>query len=219
MFENIEAVIFDMDGTLIDSMWLWKTIDVEYLKQHQIDLPENLQDEIEGMSFSETAVYFKQRFQLADSVETIKQQWNQMATDYYMNQVTLKPDVIPFINSLAERRIKLGIGSSNSIELVTMVMKRFDLYHKFDSIRTSCQVDKGKPAPDIYLQVAQDLQVEPSKCMVFEDIPNGLIAGNQAGMITVAIYDDFSKHMEQRKRALANYYIDSYTQVLSYAAG
>ena len=65
MFENIKAVFFDMDGTIVDSMWMWKKIDIEFLGKHNIELPDNLQREIEGMSFSETAVYFKERFSLA----------------------------------------------------------------------------------------------------------------------------------------------------------
>ena len=68
----IENVIFDLDGTMVDSMWMWRAIDIEYLSKFGIALPENLQACIEGMSFSETAVYFKKRFALADDLETIR---------------------------------------------------------------------------------------------------------------------------------------------------
>ena len=67
-----KAVIFDLDGTLVDSMWMWKAIDVEYLARFDLECPEDLQKEIEGMSFSETAAYFKKRFSLEDSLEQIK---------------------------------------------------------------------------------------------------------------------------------------------------
>ena len=69
MLEKIDAVIFDLDGSLVDSMWIWAQIDLEYLGKFGIALPESLQADIEGMSFSETAGYFKNRFGLADSVE------------------------------------------------------------------------------------------------------------------------------------------------------
>ena len=72
MLEKIQAVIFDLDGTLVDSMWMWKDIDIEYLGRFGIALPEDLQDKIEGMSYTETAVYFKERFQIPCTLEEIK---------------------------------------------------------------------------------------------------------------------------------------------------
>ena len=82
--DGIQAVIFDLDGTLIDSMWMWKQIDIDYLARHGHPLPEDLQDCIEGMSFSETAVYFKERFGLSDSLDVIKTDWNRMAYNIYV---------------------------------------------------------------------------------------------------------------------------------------
>ena len=93
MMDGIEAVIFDLDGSLVDSMWIWKDIDIEYLGRFGLEPPAGLQSEIEGMSFSETAGYFKERFRLPDSVEKIKEDWNRMAWDKYMSQVPLKEGV------------------------------------------------------------------------------------------------------------------------------
>ena len=72
MLKDIEAVLFDLDGSLVDSMWIWRDIDIEYLGKFGIPLPEKLQADIEGMSFTETAAYFKERFQIPDSVEQMK---------------------------------------------------------------------------------------------------------------------------------------------------
>ena len=83
MLENIKAVIFDLDGTLVDSMWMWREIDIEYLAGFGIELPDDLQKSISGMSFSETAEYFKDRFGIKDDTDTIKKRWNEMAWDMY----------------------------------------------------------------------------------------------------------------------------------------
>ena len=214
MFDRIKAVIFDMDGTLIDSMWLWKTIDIEYLAKHNHELPIDLQDAIEGMSFSETAAYFKKRFMIDDDVNAIKDEWNQMASEYYLNKVPLKAHVLDLIGHLRCRDIKLGIGTSNSKELVQMIVQKFELQTHFDSIRTSCEVNKGKPNPDIFLKVAEDLGVEPDECIVFEDIPNGLIAARRAGMRVVAIDDDFSKQLIEEKRELSDFFIHTYEEAI-----
>ena len=81
MLQDIKIAIFDLDGSLVDSMWIWKDIDIEYLGRFGIQLPQSLQSEIEGMSFSETAVYFKERFHIPDSLDKIKEDWNKdMAT-------------------------------------------------------------------------------------------------------------------------------------------
>lgn len=215
MFESIKAVIFDMDGTLIDSMWLWKDVDIEYLNKHHLELPKNLQKDIEGMSFSETAYYFKERFHIEDDVESIKADWNFLAGELYKSKVELKPFVMDFINECIQRGIKLGIGTSNSKELLAVIMERFELSPYFDSVRTSCEVEKGKPDPAIFLKVCEDLGVLPSECMVIEDVPNGIIAANNADMFSVAIHDDFSKHMEAEKRSLADFYINGYDEILN----
>ena len=86
----IEAVIFDLDGSMVDSMWVWKSIDIEYLGRFGIRLPEDLQASIGGKSFSETAVYFKERFGIPDEPQTIKEDWNRMAWEKYTHEVPLK---------------------------------------------------------------------------------------------------------------------------------
>jgi len=215
MLEKVKAIIFDLDGTLIDSMWLWKQIDIDYLARYGLELPENLQEEIEGMSFTETATYFKERFQLEDDVELIKSDWNRMAGSLYMEQVNLKAHVLPLLAYFKANHIKMGIASSNSKELVNKIVNRFELNHFFESIRTSCEVNNGKPAPDVYLKVAEDLSVEPDACLVFEDVINGVLAGRNAGMRVCAVYDDFSKHMRPSLEEMADYYIESYETVLA----
>lgn len=214
MLETVEAVIFDLDGTLVDSMWLWKSIDLEYLARFNIELPMNLQKDIEGMSFTETAGYFKERFSIIDDIETIKADWNEMAKDYYLNRVTLKEKAFLFLEYLKSRNIKTGIATSNSKELVSMIIKRFDLEEYFDSIRTSCEVDRGKPHPDIYLKVANDLGVSPDKILVFEDVPMGIMAGKNAGMKVCAIYDEFSKAHQEEIRRMADYYILGFNDII-----
>lgn len=214
MLKNINAVIFDLDGTLVDSMWMWKAIDVEYLSRFGIDLPKNLQREIEGMSFSETAVYFKERFLLEPSVEEIKDAWNEMAYEKYTNEVPLKQGALKFLQYLKENNIKTGIATSNSRELASAVLKGLDVEQYFDAVHTSCEVAKGKPSPDIYLYVAKKLSVEPENCLVFEDIPQGILAGKNANMKVCAVWDEFSVPIEEEKKRLADYFIKSFDEVI-----
>jgi len=215
MLRNKKAVLFDLDGTLIDSMWMWKQIDIDYLGRHNRELPDTLQKEIEGMSFTETANYFKERFAISDSVDAIKAEWLDMARDKYQNETPLKEGVLSFLSYLKKQRIRTGIATSNSIELVQTILSVHHLTDVFDAVHTCCDVAKGKPEPDIYLLVADRLDTPPEECLVFEDVPMGLIAGNSAGMETCAVWDRFSIDQDEEKRVLADYYIHTYHDVLN----
>ena len=143
MLEGIHAVIFDLDGTLMDSMWMWKDIDIEYLGRYGLCPPEGLDVIIEGMGFTETAEYFKKRFELPDPVEKIKEDWLVMAGEKY----------------------------------------------------------------------ARRLDVEPENCLVFEDVPMGILSGKNAGMQVCAVRDEYCLDQTEKIRTLADYYIQSYDEI------
>lgn len=210
MLKDIKAVIFDLDGSLVDSMWIWKDIDIEYLGRFGIPLPENLQKEIEGMSFSETAVYFKEHFPIPDTIDQMKADWNRMAWDKYMNEVPLKDGIHEFLNGCKERGILLGIATSNSKELVQNIAAVHKLHDYFACIMTGCEVAHGKPSPDIYLEVSKKLHIEPEHCLVFEDIIPGICAGKSAGMRVCAVEDEYSAADREAKKAMADFYIETF---------
>lgn len=211
---EIKGVIFDLDGTLVDSMWMWKTIDIEYLGKRGLDCPEDLQKKIEGMSFSETAVYFKERFHLPDSLDEIKAEWTRMSLDKYEHQVPLKPGAGRFLQFLKDHNIPMGIATSNGQAMVDGVLDALKIRPFFDSVATACEVKAGKPAPDIYLYVAGKLGVKPEDCLAFEDVPAGIQAGKAAGMRVIAMADEFSRAMEEEKRRLADFWADDFDQVI-----
>lgn len=214
MLHNIKAVIFDLDGSLVDSMWMWRDIDIEFLEERGMTLPDDFQYKIEGMSFTETAEYSKQRFGLTESVEELKAIWNRMALDKYSHEVDFKPGALSFLQYCKDHNIRMGIATSNSRELVDAVSKALHLSDYIDEIVTSCEVKKGKPAPDVYLAVAKRLKVDPEDCLVFEDVPAGIMAGKNAHMTVCGVEDAFSAELTEEKRRLADYYIQDYNEVI-----
>ncbi len=208
--DDFEAVIFDLDGSLVDSMWMWKAIDIEYLDSFGIKAPVTLQKDIGGRSFVETAIYFKERFNIPDSIEEIGNAWNEMAMDKYTHEVPLKDGVSEFLDMCMQKGIKLGIASSNSTELIEKVLESHGIRDLFLSIKSGTEILKGKPAPDIYLTVASELSASPEKCLVFEDLVDGITAARNAGMTVVAVSDDYSRHSDDEKKALSDYYIEDF---------
>jgi len=218
MYKDIKAVIFDVDGTLIDSMWIWKQVDIEFLGKRGIPLPERLQMEIEGMSYSETAVYFKERFNLPESLEEIKEEWRLMAEDYYKWHIQLKSGAKDFLKLLYDKGLTLGIATSNSRELVDCMLANHGIRKYFSNIRTSCEVEKGKPYPDVYLKVAEDMGIDPCRCLVFEDTLSGVMAAKSAGMRVFAMADEISLESKDKLIELAEGYIHSFNEVMGYFA-
>jgi len=218
MYKDIKAVIFDVDGTLIDSMWIWKQVDIEFLGKRGIPLPERLQMEIEGMSYSETAIYFKERFNLPESLEEIKEEWRLMAEDYYKCHIQLKSGAKDFLKLLYDKGLTLGIATSNSRELVDCMLANHGIRKYFSNIRTSCEVEKGKPYPDVYLKVAEDMGIEPCRCLVFEDTLSGVMAAKSAGMRVFAMADELSLESKDKLIEMAEGYIHSFNEVMGYFA-
>lgn len=214
MLNNTEAVIFDLDGTLVDSMWMWKDIDIEFLSGYGIPLPEDLQKAIEGMSYTETAGYFISRFSLPLTVPQIQGIWNRMTIEKYRTQVTLKKGVREFLEHLHQNGIPMGIATSNGRELVDTVLEALHMGHYFQAVTTGCEVASGKPAPDIYLESARRLRANPAACLVFEDVPAGVLAGKRAGMRVCAVEDEYSADMREEKLRLSDYYIEDFTEIV-----
>lgn len=215
MLDDIKAVIFDMDGTLIDSMWVWSSIDDEFLSKYNLTEPDNFHEGMEGKSYSEVAQYFLDIFPTLElTLEEIMDEWNEMAHDAYMTKVPLKEGAFSFLQKMKNQGIRLGIATSNSRTLVDDTLRVLGIDSYFDAVRTSCEAGAGKPAPDVYLLVAKDLEIAPEHCLVFEDVPMGIMAGKNAGMRTCAVEDLFSAHQKEKKIELADYYIKDYYEVL-----
>lgn len=214
MLKDIDAVIFDVDGTIADSMWMWKQIDIEYLGRFGIELPKNLQKNIEGMSFRETAVYFKEHFQISDDIEKMMSDWNEMAAHKYRYEIPLKKGVREFLNICKKKNIAMGIATSNSVELLNYFLKAHELHNYFEVVITGSDGLRGKPAPDMYLEAAKRLSVKPEKCLVFEDIMPGILAGKRAGMRVCAVDDIYSNDITDKKIEEADYFIKSFEDIL-----
>lgn len=213
MLTDVRAAIFDLDGTLVDSMWIWEKIDIDYLKIRNIDMPEDLRDAISHLSFQETAKYFKKRFNLEDSLEEIMNEWYDMAFYEYENNVPLKAGAKLFLDKLKKLGIKIGLATSNSLPLLEIALKKNDIYDYFDAITITGEVKRGKSFPDVYLLAAEKLGVSPNQCIVFEDILPAMKGAKAAGMKVVGVYDELSKDSRDEIENTVDKFIIEYAEL------
>ena len=211
---DIEAVIFDLDGTLADSMWMWADIDREYLSRFGLKPDRELGAKVAGMSMEETAAFFKANYGIKDSIDRIMQDWVDMSLDNYRHKVRFKPYAVRTIEVFRDNGVRMAIASSNGMEMVRACLESNDTARYFDAVVTSSEVRQGKPAPDVYLLAARRIGADPRHCLVFEDIPAGVIAGHAAGMKTIGVRDDYSSGSESDMRALADAYFDGFKDFL-----
>lgn len=211
---DIKVVIFDLDGTLIDSMGVWTRVDREFLEKRGLEMPKNLFQELDqGNSFLEVAEFFKKRFDLPDTPQEIMDEWTGMVRHHYQHEIPLKPGAKYLLDSLKRRGIKLAVGTSNNEELTRCVLVANHVFEMFDLIVTGGREIKGKPFPDIYLSIAEQLGVQPEECLVIEDVLVGVQAALNAGMTVFAIADDFAKLESDEIRSIADYYAEEYVDL------
>lgn len=215
MLNNIKGVIFDLDGTLVDSMGVWAKIDVDYLNNLGHEVPNNLKEEITHLGFKEVAKYFKKRFNIADSEEEIMKTWHDMAYIEYKENIKLKTGAREFLKQLKESNIKIGLATSNSYPLLEVSLKSNDIFDLFDSITITGEVSRGKNFPDVYLLAAERLGLDPKDCAVFEDILPAVKGALSAGMKVFAVEDHTVSDEERTEiKKYAHEYIESFNDLL-----
>ena len=211
---NYAGMIFDLDGTLIDSLKVWDEIDVLFLGNRGLTVPEDYQEKILHMSFEECADYTIERFGLKETRQQVMEEWFDMAKHAYACDVKLKAGVKPFLDALKENQIKMSIATASDWQLVRPVLKNNGIFDYFDNISTLNEVNRGKGFPDIYDLAAKKMNVDPKKCVVFEDIPQGLAGARMGGYDTVGVYDENASASVEELKKMCDWFIYDFRELL-----
>jgi len=202
-----KAYIFDLDGTLLDSMGVWGQIDIDFLAKRGIELPPDYMNAISSMTFHETAAYTIKRFALPDSVEGLMREWNDMAAYAYGHTVRMKPYAKEYLMALRDCGVKLAVATSMFAELCAPVLRNNGIDTMFHAICNTDETGYGKSRPDVFLLAAQRTGVLPGDCLVFEDILAAIKSAKSVGMGVCAVYDKTSENDWEEIKKAADYSI------------
>lgn len=206
----IRGAIFDFDGTLVDSMFIWKTAGDVYLRSLGKEPDKDLQKTLKTMSLRQSAMYMQQEYGLLASVEEIMGGINRTVEAFYFNTVQPKADVIPFLNRMKEQGIKMCIATATDRYQVEAALRRCGMDPFFSDIFTCSDVGHGKDEPVIFRKALEHLQTTRADTIVFEDAFHALETAKNDGFITAAVYDP---HEERQKELcqIADLFLDDYS--------
>ena len=188
-----KAAIFDLDGTLLDSMGVWDQVDIDSLAKRGIDVPDDYMIKVCAMQFQQIAEYTIARFDLDDTPEQLMQEWDDMARTAYATVVEAKPHAKEYLEYLKASGAKLAVATSLPPSLREPAMSHVGILDCFDTqVSVDDAGDIGKDKPDVYLLAAERLGMEPSNCTVFEDLLVGMQSAKSVGMSVWAMHDDSS---------------------------
>jgi HAD superfamily hydrolase (TIGR01509 family) len=182
----IDAVIFDLDGLLIDSESVWDEARREYVAERGGRWRDEATPTMMGMSSVEWSRYLRDELGVAREPELISSEVVSRVAGLYRQRLPLMPGAVEAVERIRERW-PLGLASSSNREVIDLVLELAGLRSRFDVTVSSEEVERGKPAPDVYLETAERLGVEPSACAAIEDSHNGIRSANAAGMRVIAV--------------------------------
>lgn len=177
--------IFDMDGTLVDSMPLWKNLAVEYLRSKGVSsIPGDLLERIKPMTMSQSAELFRQEFGLTGDIEA---QMNAMMEEHYRRDIPLKPGVFEYLQ--AHRDVKMCVASATAEHLMRACLDRLGVLPCFEFLLSCERVGAGKDSPAVYLEAAKRLGAEPADIAVYEDALYAIRTAKNAGFHVIGVRD------------------------------
>ena len=183
----IKAAIFDVDGTVLDSLWVWRKADEDYLKKLGMEFDEAVYNKMHTMTFETSVVYFCRTFHLDVEPERLRAEITEDVSKYYKNVIEPVKGVPELIKELYDRGVKLAVATSNRRDFVNAAFKRLDIEKYFSHILICDELGTGKNEPLIFKLAANLLGAEPEQTVVFEDSPHAIKTAKKAGFKTVHI--------------------------------
>ena len=204
-----EGIIFDVDGTLLDSMVIWDHAGERYLRRQGMEAESGLGERLFSMTMEEGAKYLKESYRLLQSTQEIIAGINEVVFAFYRDEAQAKKGVLEFLQKLREKEIPMTVATSTDRFLIEEAFGRLDMKKYFDRIFTCSEVGAGKNHPQIFYEASRFMGTKPEDTWVFEDGLYAIKTAKRAGYHTVGIYDASSwKDQESIKKEVDIYLKD-----------
>lgn len=210
----IKGVIFDFDGTLLDTLSEWKNIGERYLISKGKNPEENLNDVLRPLSLEEAGKYFIENYSIRLTVEEIIAEIDELISDKYINHFQLKPYVREYIDKLKKDNVKMCIATATISNLVYAALERLNVREYFDFVLTCSEVGYSKKYPNIYIECGEKLGFDKKDIVVYEDTISCIETAKKAGFNVVGIYDPLSGLEEEAVKNASENYIRSFRELL-----
>lgn len=208
-----KALIFDLDGTLLDSMSAWDEVALEYLKLKDIsNIPPDMLETFRAMSVLDCAKYFIAEFGVEQPLQQICDEINKIVEEKYKHEIKPKEGVQEFLLKYKDR--KMCIATATERHLVEIVLQRHGLDQYFEFIITSADVGCGKDRPDIFLKAADRLGFKVADCIVFEDAAHAIKAAKRVGFYTVGVYEKCFENDQEVLKKYADQYVSNLNEAV-----
>lgn len=211
----LKAFIFDLDGTLLDSMQIWEKIYARPFEIRDIDMPQDYLMRVNHLSLDDCAEYTLTQTPLAMNKEELINVWRNAAHKAYFEDIQLKSGAYQLLKELKDRNVMLAVATALPYELFIPCLKRLNVYDLFDFFVSTDDVSRGKDSPEVYLKAASKFGLMPYECAVAEDSHVGIATAKAAGFFTVGVFDKASLAHEDEIIKNSDIYVSELNQLES----
>lgn len=212
---KIQGAVFDVDGTLLDSMYVWKDVGDRYLRGKGIEPHPDMEERVRTMSMPQVAEYCRREYGITDAPQQIIDEINGLVLQSYREEVQPKNGVPELLDALKSQGVKLAVATASDRCLIEAALERTGLMSRFDVFLTCTEVGEGKDSPAIFYKAAELLGCRPEETVIFEDSLYAMKTAKAAGFQVAAIADDSAAHEQEEIQATADWFVEEPAQWLT----
>ena len=212
---RLQSAIFDRDGTLLDSMFIWDDLGPGMLRDIGITPEEDLSEKLKVLTLRQGAAYCKERYALPQSVEEIVSLIEGRVEKFYKEEVQAKPGVAKFLSLLKMEGVWMYVATATDRHLAQAALRHAGIDGYFRGMITCQEVGAGKDSPEIYERAMRRLQSNKRDTVIFEDALHAIETAKAAGFRVCGVYDPYAEAEQDKIRALSDYYIRSFEDMFT----
>lgn len=214
MIEKISGAVFDFDGTLIDSMSMWKTAGTEYLQSRGLTAPADIQEKICKLSLDGSYEFFRDYAGLQETLEEYTKGLRNQVYAFYSQKVELKPGALEFLQELHRRGVRMCVATAGNKECAQAAVKHLNIEQYIGAVITCSEAGAGKEDPAVYNKALEFLGTPKEETVIFEDVLHAAVTAKKAGFRVVSVYDEVSSHDEITLRIISERYVYYLSELL-----